>query len=386
MKIASIESIIVSVPYSHREISSRVQRDGVTAVLVKITSDNGLVGWGECCPGPDVYSIQAALNAAIPLLIGRDPWQTEALANLFFSTAHWDLRPMTGNFTYAGVDMALHDLIGQACNQPLYNLYGGLRRQHVDYFYYLSTTDTDTVVNQALAGQQAGYQVFYIKVGLDFSHELATIAALRKALGSTAKLRLDANGAWTVSQAVRYLKAFNVHDIDFAEQPVRQDPIRNMAELRQKTPVPLAANEGLWRSADVWEVIRARAADILCFSPYWVGTLGNFHRLAHAAHMEGLQVCRHTHGELGLMATACQHLCLTLPNLTDGNQQTAALMADDILTEPVESALGPRWGVPQGSGLGVSVDLEKVEHYRRLHERQGPFLPYQPEMLIADQL
>jgi glucarate dehydratase len=97
--------------------------------------------------------------------------------------------------------------------------------------------------------------------------------------------------------------------------------------------------------------------------------------------MEGIQVCRHTHGELGLMAAASHHLCLTLPNLTDGNQQTAAIMADDILTEPVGSALGPCWGVPPGSGLGVEVDPEKVERYHQLHQEHGPFLPYQPEML-----
>ena len=89
MKITSIENTIVSVPYTHRETSTRVRQDGVTAVLVKISTDCGLVGWGESCPGPNVESICAALDSVAPLFVGRDPWQREAIARDFFSTAHW---------------------------------------------------------------------------------------------------------------------------------------------------------------------------------------------------------------------------------------------------------------------------------------------------------
>ena len=87
--------------------------------------------------------------------------------------------------------------------------------------------------------------------------------------------------------------------------------------------MPVCANEGLWSEADAYARIVARQADVYCFSPYWVGSLGAFHRLAHVAHLEGLQVCKHTHGELGIAATACHHLVLTLPNGVEGHQQTA---------------------------------------------------------------
>lgn len=381
MPIERLETFIVSVPYRHRELSSRVQRDGVSAVLVKLTDSSGHTGWGECCPGPDIKSIQATLLAAEPLLLGRDPWNTERIADLFFGTAHWDLRPMTGNFAFAGIDMALWDLCGKLCDQPLYRLFGGLQRQTVNYFCYLPTAPQHATLEAAIAGKERGYSVYYLKVGLDSEAELETVAALRRLLGPKAKIRLDANGAWTVSQARRLLNRFDRYDIDFAEQPVPPHPVRNMAELRPLTPVPLAANEGLWRQEDVWEVIRQRAADILCFSPYWVGSLARFHRLAHAAAAEGLRVCRHTHGELGLMAAASHHLCLTLPNLVDGNQQTAALLQDDILSAPLPLASSPNWGIPAGPGLGVEVNEAKVLQYSQLYRKIGQFLPYQTSML-----
>jgi len=380
LKIAKLDTYVVSVPYRRRESSARVRRDGVTSVLVRLQTDDGLIGWGESCPGPNVESIREAVVSAEPILIGSDPWNTEQLAHHYFHTAHWDLRPMTGNFAYAGLDMALRDLQGKACGQPLYRLFGGAVRKEVDYFCYLSADSPDSVAAQAQRATVAGYRVFYLKVGVNLDIELAMVAALRQAIGAEGKIRIDANGAWSVAEAVRNLNAFDRHQIDFAEQPVSQDPIRNMVELKQKVRVPLAANEGLWRQADVWEVIRARAADVLCFSPYWVGTLAAFHRLSHAAANEGLAVCRHTHGELGLMAAASHHLCLTLPNLLIGNQQTAALMDGDILTEDLPIAKSPVWGIPTGTGLGVEVDFSKVEKYQQAYNENGQFLPYQPEM------
>lgn len=380
MKIVNIEPTIVSVPYKHRETSTRVQRDGVTAVLVKITTDNGLVGWGESCPGPNIESIYEVIKSVIPLFEGRNPWNREAIAHDFFSTAHWYHREMTGNFAFAGIDMALWDLCGKACGQPLYNLFGGLRRRAVDYFCYLAYGAPEAVTTQARRGVEMGYTVFYLKVGIDFDAELRAIAALREAIGPTRKIRIDANGAWSVNEAVHYLAEFNRYRIDFAEQPVWPDPIRNILELRQRTAVALAANEGLWRVNDVYEAIHHRVADILCFSSNWVGTLAQFHRLSHLAHLEGLRVCRHTHGELGLMAAASHHVCLTLPNLVDGNQQTAEMMADDVVAEQLPIATGPTWGVPDGAGLCVVVDEAKVKTYHRLYEKQGQFLPYQQFM------
>ncbi len=380
MKIAAIESTIVSVPYRHRETSTRIQRDGVTDVLVKITTDTGLVGWGETCPGSNVESIAEVIKSAVPYLLGRNPWNREALAASFFETAHWYNRVMTGNFAYAAIDMALWDLCAQEARQPLYNLFGGLRHRVVNYFCYLARTTPEDVARQARRGLEQGYTVFYIKVGVDVPTELRMIAALRETIGPERKIRIDANGAWTLNEAIRHLHEFDRYRIDFAEQPVWPDPIRNMAELRLRTPVALAANEGLWRVSDVHEAIRQRAADVLCFSSPWVGTLGQFHRLSHLAHLEGLRVCRHTHGELGIMAAAHHHVCLTLPNLVDGNQQTAEMMEDDVLTVPLAIATGPDWGVPQGVGLGVEVDEAKVRKYHQLYRERGQFLSYQASM------
>src|SRR5215472_14639941 len=83
MKIVGLDTWTVSVPYLHDEISSRVARSGVTDTIVRLTADNGLTGWGECCSAPDAASIEQAVQSARTFVIGRDPWQSEAIARDF---------------------------------------------------------------------------------------------------------------------------------------------------------------------------------------------------------------------------------------------------------------------------------------------------------------
>ncbi|MSR65006.1 MAG: hypothetical protein EXS18_04405 [Verrucomicrobiae bacterium] len=385
MKITRIETLIASVPYKHPEVSSRVHRSGVTDVIVKLTTDNGLVGWGESCSGADVASVEQAVKAAQPFLLGRDPWQTEAIAFDYFVTGLWDYRPMTGQFAFAGIDQALWDLCGKQCGQPIYRLFGGAMRDEVNYFYYLLQGDTDSVRAQCEDGVKRGYTVFYLKVGIDSEAETRMLGAIRNAIGPNRKIRIDANEAYSVPQAAQLLKKWNDQfRIDFVEAPVRVYPLENMQELRQRLSVAVAANEGLGRVSDCMRVIRSRGADVLCFSSYWVGTLRRFHTICHVAEFEGLRICKHTHGELGIAAAAGHHIMLSVPNACDGNQQTANLLEDDILTETLPISDKPNWGRIEHPGLGIEVDEEKLGKYHELYRSKGQFLPYPIDKLRAD--
>lgn len=381
MKVASVETTIVSVPYVHREVSSIVARDGVTDVLVRVEADDGSVGWGEACSGADARSVEAAIQAMAPVVVGRSPWNAEAMRDDLFSSGLWQFRAGTGNFAWAGLDMALADLAARSADLPLYRLFGGLRRRETSYFYYLARGEGDDLAAQCRAGVAAGYESFYLKVGVDDAADLVMVAAVREALGPGPRLRIDVNSSWSPARALRMLTAMAQYGIDFVEQPVRETPVEGLAELRRRVPMAVCANEGLWSEADAYARIVARQADVFCFSPYWVGSLAAFHRLSHVAHLEGLEVCKHTHGELGLAAAACQHVLLTLPNGVEGHQQTAQMMAHDILTEPIPITDGPTWGVPEGPGLGVTVDPERVAEGARRFEVDGQFLPYQPEQI-----
>lgn len=381
MKVTRLEFIPISIAYTHREVSSLINRDGVTDVIVKAYTDDGLIGWGESCSGANVESVLGALNGMTPFVIGRSPWESESIRAELWHRGIWSWRQHTACFAYPGIDMALWDICGKACGQPLYNLFGGKVRDSANYFFYLSQGPLDSIAAECRNGIAKGFNVFYLKVGINIEAEIEMVRVVRETIGENAKIRLDANGAWTVNEALRNLARLDRYHIDFIEQPVPQDPLTNMIEVRTRCPIAISANEGLWTAADAYRQITSRTADVYCFSQYFTGSLAQFQRLARVAELEGLRVCRHTHGEFGIMATAAHHLSLTLPNLVDGNQQTAHMMQDDILKQPIPIASQPDWGVPEGSGLGIEVDEEKVGKYHEQYQRIGQFVPYDPNLL-----
>ncbi len=216
MKVVKLEAYPTRVAYKHTEVSSLIARGGVTDTIVKLTTDDGLIGWGECTRAADAAGIESAVKAMAPVVLGRDPWDKEAILRDLYVAGLWEFQPMTGNFAYAGIDMALWDLCGKACGQPLYRLFGGALREEVDYFYYMVWGDEAVIEAQGRDGVERGYTVFYIKAGVDTEAETAMLGALRRAIGPERKIRIDVNQAWSMPEAVRRLTAWHeAFDLDF---------------------------------------------------------------------------------------------------------------------------------------------------------------------------
>ena len=217
-----------------------------------------------------------------------------------------------------------------------------------------STTSTTSpwarprsVAAQCRDGVARGYRCFYLKVGVDAAREEAMLAAIRETIGPSGKIRIDANEAWSVPEAARLLNRWN-------------DTLRHRLRRGAGARLPAAPDAGAeaarrrWRSAPM----RGSAARPTCCAPSRRGrptcsaspatgsaACAASTRLSHLAHLNGMKVCKHTHGELGIAAAAGQHMLLTLPNAIDGAQQTAAMMdgrhPDRAPADRRRPALGP---------------------------------------------
>ena len=381
MKIVSVETFPVNVPFSTPHMSRG--RNGTTEVLVKITTDTGLVGWGESAGHlGSAAAIDAMVRHAAPLVIGRDPWDKEAIATEFFRRGTLHRWTRLAHFAYAGIDTALWDLCGKDVGKPIYQLLGGAVRTEIDHCCHLFAASPDAIAAQCRAGLERNYTVFYLPVGTNPKAETEMLEAVRATIGPDRKMRVDANELWTVNQAIRILNEWDAKfRIEFCEAPVPHDLPEAMAEVRAKVPCAISANECLTSETDVLRHVKARSADIFCFSSYWVGTLRRFMTLAHMIHMEGLRVTLHTMGELGILATATHHAGLCVPDLTDGNQQMAPVLTDDVVTERLPVASGPKWGLMTKPGLGVEVDEAKVRRFHEAYKRDGQNLmpEYRPK-------
>lgn len=185
MKIDKIDFYPVSVPYKLIEKSSRVYRSGVTDIIIKITTDEGIIGWGEATRTASARVILESLEAMKPVLINKDPWQNLRHEKNIYETALWHWSPITANLAYGGIDMALWDIYGKQVNKPIYQLLGGSLREEVSYFYYLTWTNINDLIKQCEDGVNKGYDVFYLKIGKDEVLEEEMINEVRKTVGPT---------------------------------------------------------------------------------------------------------------------------------------------------------------------------------------------------------
>ena len=378
MKIVSLDAIPVSVPYRLRETSAIIDRGGVSDVIVKLVTDTGLVCWGEACKATDTLALERGVRACAPFLVGRDPWEHEAILADIYRRGLWYLQPMFGNSILAGIDMALWDLCGKDCGQPLYKMLGGARRSSVNYAHYVRwDQDPSTVAEHAREGVERGYSVFYMKAGVDEAVEEQTLATVRGVIGPTRKIRIDCNQAWSVPTAIRLINRWHqAFDLDFVEAPVPHEPIESMTDVRRAVTAPLAANEGLWRQSDVVRMIRARCADYLCFGPHLVGSIRRFVALMHLGDLEGIQLCKHSRGELGICASAAHQVMLAAPNACLGQQQNAGRLSGDVVRTRIPITDGPDWGTIELPGIGVEVDEDRVRAYHENFLRSVDFTPF----------
>ena len=131
-----------------------VARDGVTDVLVKVTTDDGLEGWGESCSWADVGSIEAAVRAMGPFVVGRSPWNREAMRADLYRHGLWQHTAPTGNFAWAGIDIALLDICGKAAGEPSTVSVEGFGRAQATYFYYLARGTSEELAGQCSDGPE----------------------------------------------------------------------------------------------------------------------------------------------------------------------------------------------------------------------------------------
>ena len=210
MKIVKLETFIARVAYKHVETSSLINRGGITDVIVKLTTQNGLVGWGECTRAADTAGIESAVQAMAPLVIGRsilgqggNPSRSCHLRRLGVPADDRQFRLCRASTWLSGTSAA------KSAGQPLYRLLGGAMREAVDYFYYMEWGTPDEIAAQAKDGVRRGYRAYYIKAGVDERREEEMLEALRDTIGPQGKIRIDVNQAWTIPQAARLLKRWH---------------------------------------------------------------------------------------------------------------------------------------------------------------------------------
>jgi muconate cycloisomerase len=244
-------------------------------------------------------------------------------------------------------------------------LIGGCLRDRVPLSWSLPIAEIDEITSEAARMVERGWRILKVKIGRPApDDDAAAVNAIRKAVGDEIEIRADANQAYDVKTAIRVINQMEDARLGFVEQPVRAADLAGMAEVRASVSVPIMADEGANVAEDVIDHARLRAADSISIYIIGPGGLNRSRQMAAVTEACGLRGYVGGALESAIGASAGLHLAAASPAIDLGCEMSGQfLLTDDLGSEPIEMADGALI-VPRGPGLGVEVDLDKLEHYR----------------------
>ena len=371
MKITGLKSVIVAVP-THKPETSEIR--GATyrlAILIEVFTDAGLVGIGEAPNPVGAEATKAIVDAAEPLIVGEDPTEPEKLKKklyAYFNLTHLHIHAAC--WALNGIDTALWDLAGKACAQPLWKLWGGAFRKRVEFYGPVDRASPEEVAEQTRQLVADGFGTLYMKVGFDEEDDLACVRAIREAAGPGPKIRVDANQSWNAGEAIRIIRRMAEYDLEFVDQPVLMYNIDDLARVRTGVEVPIAAHESSWTMYEALSVIKRGAADVIHVDPRFDAGLVGARLTAGMAEAAGMPVVMHEFSNLGVAQYAAIQLMAAVPNFTLANQGGLHLLDDDVIVGGVRRPVDGCLEVPDGPGIGVDLDPERVEKYARHYQNE----------------
>ena len=370
--IERVETFLLDLPTIRPHQLSMATMNGQTLMLVRLYCSDGTVGVGEGTTiGGLAYGAESpeGMKLAIdtyfaPLLIGANASHVPAIM------AKLEKSIRDNRFAKCAIETALFDALGQRTGLPLSQLLGGRVRDSLPVAWTLASGDTAKDIDEAeqmLAKRR--HNIFKLKIGRRaVADDVAHVAAIKKALGNRAAVRVDVNMAWSELQAQHGLAALVDAGCELAEQPVACP--NALARLKGRYPIAIMADESLTGPTSAFALARVAGADVFAIKIEQSGGLKAAQQVAAIAEAAGIELYGGTmlEGAVGTVASA--HVFATFRDLQWGTELFGPLLlTEEILSQPLQYQ-DFHLQVPTGPGLGIALDEERVQFFRR-DKKQG---------------
>ncbi|BAC14921.1 muconate cycloisomerase [Oceanobacillus iheyensis HTE831] len=349
MKITSVETFIGSVPL-HTPFKTALRTVTVAeSIIVKITSEDGYVGWGEAPPthvitGESLASIEYAIHHVIkPFLIGNSLSTYERIFEQLQAC-------MIGNTSAkAAVDMAIYDLLAQYAKLPLYQYLGGYHSE-IETDYTVSVNTVEEMVRDANQYKLNGFSILKVKVGKDqIETDMERIKAIRQSVGNEVRIRLDANQGWNPKEAVKVIQKMEdlQLNIELVEQPVIAKDLEGLKFVTDRTETPIMADEAVFSIHDARQVLENKAADLINIKLMKSGGIHQARKIATLAQSYGIECMVGSMIETKLGISAAAHFAASHPVVTRFDFDAPLMLSGDLVHGGV---------IYKGSHLSFSED------------------------------
>ena len=339
-------------------------------VLIKVFTDEGIVGIGECSPMHPKLVSETVVFVLKPIIIGRDPFDLERISeDIFIKT--YKFRGRLVFMAFSGIEIAIWDAIGKALRLPVYKLLGGEYRKNIKVYASFMRRDQSPkeVAERAEYFVTQGFKAIKIKIGKRWGFDdlpdnaIETVKEVRKVIGYDIDLMVDCNSAYSAPRAIQIGRKLEDYGIFHLEEPVPEHDIESLRKVTEALDVPVAAGEQNCGRYEFKELLVKDAVDIVQPDVTKAGGLLECKKIATIADSFG-KICtpHNTQPTIGTVATL--HFIISTPSCRypmEYNIEPHPLR-DILLKEPIV----PKDGyltVPDGYGLGIEINEEVIERY-----------------------
>lgn len=369
MRIESIDCIPVTVPIQAPVLTCFGSLSSYSRNLIVMRTDTGLTGYGET----HAWVKPDQIKAWEKVLMGWSPWE---VAKIRARIGNWNYYMRT-ELVLAAIEMACLDLQAKAAEIPLYELLGGKVRDRVDvagyvFFRHANAqgegqihTAQDVVGFSKRIVADHGFGTLKLKGGY-FAPEvdLESMQALRDEFGRDMRLRLDPQGSWSPATAIRIGQELDRVGMEYYEDPTWG--MAGMAAVREKVASPMSTNMCVTSFDHVGPAMKVGAVDVVLSDLWYWGGIRPTQHLDTVCGALGLGVGMHSSCELGVGWAAMIHTAVTMPNLKLAIDDMNLHAADEIIVGGMLLPEGGSIAPPEGPGLGVEIDEEKLSKYAAL--------------------
>jgi L-alanine-DL-glutamate epimerase-like enolase superfamily enzyme len=357
MQIVGIKTSIHRVAFTETLRASYGQRTHATFLIVEVETDEGIVGYGEH-DGLFFETAETFIHAELePLLVGQDPLRIEYLNHKMAHFLTWD---SFSAYPIAAIDMALYDIKGKAYSMPAYELLGGQYRPGVEITGLVHLHSVEEDVASAVRLIERGHRVLKLKVGLDINHDVERLAAIRAAVGPDVPFRIDPNMAWSPSTAIRFIRRLEPFGLQWVEQPVPAHDIEGLVKVSRAIDTPLSADESCMTVQSARRLAESGAVEVFNVYLSEAGGITRVREIAAIADAAGITCVFGTWGDGGISRAAMIHTAVSSRVFAHPSDSVADLIADDIITTELRPDREGVIGIPDGPGLGVTLDRAKL--------------------------
>ena len=361
--ISQVEIYKLSIPLTEPFITSLAYETHVENVIVVIRTDKGITGFGECSPympvnGESIDTCFIVGQYFAKLLKGKNA------LGLKENLSAMDRLIYANTSIKSAFDIALHDIIGQHKEVPVYKLYGGKNDKELVTDYTVSLDNAEKMAADALKIKNQGYPAIKVKLGESTKKDVERIRMIREAVGNDIPVRIDANQGWSVKEAMKTLKELDAFDIEHCEEPIARWNFMRMRKIKKNSPIPIMADESCGDAHDAERLLKLKACDMFNIKVGKAGGIFNAYeivKLGDKAKMH-MQVGAFLESRLGMTASA--HLALCSDNIVHCDFDTPLMFSEDIVSNGLTYHANGVMKVPDVPGLGASIEqsqLDKLE-------------------------